>query len=864
MTIQAGSRLGPYEVIAPLGAGGMGEVYRARDPRLAREVAIKVLPGAFLGDADRLRRFEHEAKAAGALAHPNILAVFDVGSDDGMPYVVSELLEGQTLRERLVEATLPTRKALDYAAQIARGLAAAHGKGIVHRDLKPENLFITRDGHVKILDFGLAKLVQPVSPKDERSDMPTVSRGDQMGTEPGTVLGTMGYMSPEQVRGLPADHRSDIFSLGAVLYEMLSGRRAFRGETAADTMTAILKEDPPELPTTDRALTPAIDRIVRHCLEKSPDERFQSARDLAFDLEALTSVSGPSAAAPTPVSASRRRWWPLGLAVAVALLACSAAAFLAGRRTAEKPVPSFRRLTFRRGYIPTARFAPDGATIVYSAAWAGGGVELYSTRPDSPESRHLGLPPAGILAVSGSGEMALSLGCRFMLGSGTCRGTLARVPLAGGAPREVLENVVGADWGPDGSLAVAREVEGGRYRLEFPLGNSLYETLNIIVHPRVSRRGDLVAFIEHAPGGGPWGTGPGSVSVVDRKGERRVLAGGFQWGAGLAWSADAREVWFSASRGGSPLRAVSVAGRERVVQTQAGAARLADIGRNGDVLLVGQDTRAEMWGLAPGEAVERDLSWFNYSAPADLSADGRTLLFGERLGGTVGNAFAVYLRKTDGSPAVRLGEGRAMALSPDGKWAISQTAPRELTLLPTGAGSPRTIPNGGMVQYGWAAWMPDGRSLVVSAEEAGHPARSYVQDIDSGLLRPVTPEGIDGWCVSPDGRYLVAGDDKTRYLCPLDGGPRLPIAGFAEDQDPIRWAADGRTLFVIRHGKTEASIYRLDPFTGRRELLKALRPSDPGGIAAFAGRVIMSADGRSYVYDFIRLSHDLFLAQGLR
>src|SRR5262249_46959275 len=295
MTISAGSRLGPYEVVSPLGAGGMGEVYRARDTRLGREVAIKVLPPSLSADADRLRRFEQEARAAGVLNHPNITAVYDIGEHCGAPYVVQELLEGETLRQALAGAKLPPRKAIEYALQIAHGLAAAHEKGIVHRDLKPENLFVTKDGRVKILDFGLAKLVHAET-GPEATGLPTVTGG----TEPGVVLGTLGYMSPEQVKGKAADARSDIFSFGAILYEMLSGRRAFHGDSAAETMSAILREEPPDLSVTNQSISPGLERIVRHCIEKNPEQRFHSAHDVAFALEALPGLSTPGVpAVPT-------------------------------------------------------------------------------------------------------------------------------------------------------------------------------------------------------------------------------------------------------------------------------------------------------------------------------------------------------------------------------------------------------------------------------------------------------------------------------------------------------------------------------------------------------------------------------------
>src|SRR5437588_3748429 len=296
-TISADMVIGQYRVISKIGEGGMGEVYRARDTKLGRDVAIKVLPAAFSADTERLRRFEQEAQAAGALNHPNILVIFHIGTHDGAPYIVSELLEGETLRERLAGAALPQRKAIDYALQIAKGLAAAHEKGIVHRDIKPDNIFITDDGRVKILDFGLAKLTSATDGTSQ-TEVPT----RKVNTDPGTVMGTMGYMSPEQLKGHPVDHRSDIFSFGAILYEMLSGRRAFRGDSMAETMSAILREDPPDLSETNKTVSPALERVVRHCLEKNPAERFHSARDLAFAIESLSgsaTISGQTATMPT-------------------------------------------------------------------------------------------------------------------------------------------------------------------------------------------------------------------------------------------------------------------------------------------------------------------------------------------------------------------------------------------------------------------------------------------------------------------------------------------------------------------------------------------------------------------------------------
>jgi serine/threonine protein kinase len=452
MTLDAGTRLGPYEILGLIGAGGMGEVYRASDPRIGREVAVKVLPAAFAKDPNRLRRFEQEVQAAGTLNHPNILVIHDVGSHNGIPYLVSELLEGETLRTRLNTGPLSQSKAIDYARQIAQGLAAAHDKEIVHRDLKPDNLFVTTDGRIKILDFGLAKFVQSEA---IASQLPTVDDG----TQPGAILGTVGYLSPEQVRGRSVDSRSDIFSLGVVLYEMLSGRRAFGRDNAADSLSAILKEDPPPL------ASPTLNRIVQHCLEKNSTERFQSARDFAFQIEAVSAIDSASAIGTLPAPSSSSRV-PIFLAGAMVLVVVALGAVWLGRRlgtNTEKAVPIFKQLTFRRGTINSARFAPDGQTIVYGAAWEGKPLQLFSTRPESPESRSLGLPDADLLSISPSGEMAISLGRNFY-GGWMSRGTLARAPLAGGAPREVLENVQEAAWASkDSRLAVVRSVEG-KYR----------------------------------------------------------------------------------------------------------------------------------------------------------------------------------------------------------------------------------------------------------------------------------------------------------------------------------------------------------------------------------------------------------------
>jgi Tol biopolymer transport system component len=861
VTLAAGTRLGPYEVLAPIGAGGMGEVYRAKDPRLGREVAIKVLPASFSQDPDRLKRFEQEARAAGVLNHPNITAVHDLGTHEGAPYIVTELLEGETLRARLLAGSLPVRKAIDYAVQIARGLAAAHEKGIVHRDLKPENLFLTKDGRVKILDFGLAKL-KPETGDDGKTDMKTVSGG----TEPGVVLGTMGYMSPEQVRGKPADRRSDLFAFGTILYEMLSGQRAFRGDTAADTITAILTKEPSDLSQTNREIHPGIDRIVRHCLEKNPEERFESARDVAFDLESLSGLSAPTgtgAVAAPFAEAKRRRVWPL---VAGAVLATAVAvglpAYLAGRKAGDQPPPSFRQLTFRRGEIQSAQFAPDGTTVVYSAAWDGSPVEIFVGRLESPDSRPFGLAGAEVLAISRLGEAAVSLN-RHNVGGFRRSGTLARVSIAGGAPRDVLEDVEWADWAPDGKdLAVVR-AEHGEIRLEYPIGKVLSKTSGWIGNPRVSPAGDRVAFVDH-----PSATDDGgSIAVVDRTGRKTTLSKPFASVQGLAWRPDGTEVWFTGAD--VSLRAVysaSLSGNVRLRSRVAGNLTLRDISAGGRLLVTRDTPRQEMRGLAPGEPRERDLTWLDYSLPTAISADGRTVLFTE--GGEGGGpGYSVYIRTTDGSPAVRLGEGFGQALSPDKKWAIAIQRPAtdpQLVAYPTGAGEARVFSKEGLAVWN-ACWFPDGKRLLFTANEQGRGPRLYERDFSGGKPRALTPEGYRGLrgVVSPDGAWaMVTGPDRKTYLYPLAGGEPTVVPGVDVNEVVADFASDSRSVYVYRRGEIPTHVSRLDLTTGSRQPWRSLAPADAGGVSDL--NPLPARSGDSYVYNYNRTLSDLYLVEGVK
>jgi hypothetical protein len=869
MNLASGTKLGPYEIVALLGAGGMGEVYRARDSRLKRDVAIKVLPQALSLDADRMRRFEQEALATAALNHPNILAVFDIGTSEGSPYVVSELLEGETLRERLRGGAMAVRKTFDYALQIAHGLAAAHEKGIIHRDLKPENLFLTKDGRLKILDFGLAKLTQ--TEPGSRTSMPTVTHG---ATEAGVVMGTAGYMSPEQVRGMALDPRSDIFSFGAILYEMLSGKRAFHGDTPADTMSSILKEDPPELNETNRNVSPALERIVQHCLEKNPESRFHSASDIAFDLEHLSGISGSTARVTSASSGfgnvQPRRQLLIGAAAGLVLAGLVyGLGWWTGKSGAHAPQAEYQQITFRTGSIGNARFTPDGG-IVYSASWEGGDNQLYMSRTDDPGSRELGIKDAELLSVSKGGEMAIRLNT---VGHGgyARSGTLARVPLSGGTPREVLDNVGDADWSANGeSMAIVRYLpENNHWRLEYPIGKVLLDGINWISHPKISPDGKSIAFADHE---NPDGDDEGSLAVIGADGQEKEkkLSSGWTSLQGILWSPSGDEIWFTSTKTGSASnpRAVTLSGKLRTITNVPGGMWLEDM-RNGTVLTVANHTRLAIKGMAPGGKEEHELGWFGWSELRDISRDGHKIVFDEE-GDGGGPNYTVFMRDTDGSPPARIGEGDAKAISADGKWVITKPAKGgPLNLVPTGAGEARTLTHDA-VSYSEARFLPDGKRLLASGIEAGHGGRDYLIDLSNGDSKPITPEGIAGVNPSPDGKSTtVRGPDGKRGIWALEGGGFRPIPGLESGYSVIGWTADGESVYVvpIRRGGTLAAkgakVSRVNVQTGKMEPWKTFGEETGAGVSLI-GAPHLSSDGSGYAYLYVRILSEAYVVAGLK
>ncbi len=841
----------------------MGEVYRARDTKLSREVAIKVLRAELSGDAHRLERFEKEARTASALNHPNIVTIYEIGRTDETSFIAMELVEGKTLRQLLDWRVLPLKKLVALAGQIADGLSKAHAAGIVHRDLKPENLMVKRDGLVKILDFGVAKLV-PIGFEGSRG---TELRTETRGTEAGTVLGTVGYMSPEQASGKPVDFRTDHFSFGSVLYELVTGRRAFHRPTPAQTLSAIIESEPEPLAAVAPRTPANLVRVIERCLSKDPEDRYGSTKDLARDLATMLDQTSEITVSGVERPVARRvRMSHAALAASAAVLAAAALAFFTGqnlqaRREREAPARPRSALTFRRGFLTGARFAPDGQTIVYSAAWDGKPSEIFTTRVGSTESRALGIFPAGILAVSSTGEMAISLGCENRWDP--CFGTLAHAPLAGGAPREILENVSSADWSPDGTeLAVIHVVEG-RDRLEYPIGKVLYEAEGLLSSVRVSPAGDLVAFLDHPSRD----SGRSAVTVVDRAGKKSVLTSEWANARPILWSPNGKEVFFTRWDG----REVWAAGLSGGVRRAAGIYGMDDVSREGLFLDANalDSLRRIILAAVPGSLKERNLSWLLDSTAADLSGDGRQLLFYEysndpgRQGEEV---FTTYLRKTDGSDAKMLGKGKALALSPDEKWAlVARHSPDpRLVLLPTGAGEPRPLPGGGILHHHWAVFFPDGRRILFAAEEKDMAPRSYIQDLDGGPPKPFAEEGMRAALVSPDGREIAGSTLEGLHLIyAADGeGPPRSIDGALAEDFLVQWSADGKAIYVRGGEEQPLTLYRIDLATGRRERWKQLEPPDLTGFLEYGSGprgVRITPDGRFYAYTYFVLSSRLTL-----
>jgi len=870
--LAANTTISHYRILSKIGAGGMGEVYKAHDSRLDREVAIKLLPDDFASNEERLHRFEQEAKATSALNHPNILTVYDIGEHDGSPFIVAELLDGEELRQRLDEGPIPLRKVTEYAQQIVSGLSAAHEKGIVHRDLKPENLFITNDDRVKILDFGLAKL--RASETNIHGSEDATRRAI---TNPGVVMGTVGYMSPEQARGHATDHRSDIFSFGTILHEMITGKRAFQHETMAETMSAILKEEPEELAESKPNISPALERIVRRCLEKKPERRFQTASDLGFALESLSASTSSSrtsiseiAVEPEPVKRSRT---PLLIAGVLILALFGAGVWYFGRRfltpsAASVAEVTYKTVSFEKGFVFAARFAPDGRTIVYSADWDRQPRGIFVTNLDNLEYRPLGFPGADLLGVSSSGELAILNGSTLVGGTPYHRtGTLARASLTGGASRPELEGVRFADFGPNNTMAIIRTDEG-RMVIEFPVGQKLNISNNGVDQalsasyetPRVSPSGDFVAFFK-----GPdpvW-----KVEVYDRSGKLVVESQPYSDWWSLAWKSP-NEVWFAATEasGAINIYSLDLAGHQRVVYRAPSAITLHDISPQGDVLVSFDRGAGGIEILDGADAQPRDRSVRDNTFSA-FSADHTILLSGWGVGQSV-----VYAYKPNDAQPVKIADGRGLALSPDGTKALVASAqpPITISIIPTGVGRPQVVDIGPIDAVQWAGWLPDAR-LVVQATRTGSGQAVYmlsaagrdpVQLLPDGITLPGSGRITGNNLISPDGGRIIALDAAGKFvLCTIAAPVCRPLAGVQDSDAVSGWTPDGQGIYFFQNQPGQTHIDRLDVASGKRTPWKTVHPLNPS--ASGIVNLIIAPDG-AIAYGYRKDDSQLSVIKGLK
>jgi serine/threonine protein kinase len=848
--VLTGRTLGPYVVQDLLGSGGMGDVYRGYDTVLGRAVALKMLPEAFHDDLARLKQFAQEAKFLASLTHPNIAAIYGLHEEDGIRALVLELVEGETLEDRLARGPLPLYDTVRIARQIGDALDCAHQRNVVHRDLKPSNIKVLPDGTAKLLDFGIATSLAGDTPHDDRH-----------------VIGTSVYMSPEQARGDAVDRRTDIWAFGYVLFEMLAGVRA-----ATRTGVAAGGPDWSLLPSTVPAPMVA---LLKRCLEEDPRRRRRDIGDVLVDLdEALGETeSAGAASSPSEVEASWRRP-PVVIASGLAL---AIATFLAGWQVnrigdpaTRSAFPTWHKLTFEHGYVHSARFGPGGATVLYSASWQGEPFRVFTTTTQRPESQALDLPPAGLLAVSPEGELSLSLGCGYRPLNGSCLGTLARAPLLGGAPRKIAEQVQAADWGPRDAIAA---VVGDA--LEFPLGTRLADRAGLV---RVSPDGQRLLSSEPERHSG--------LAIVVRHGQQRqVLSRGWTYISGLAWTVDGKAALVTGIGPNSfddVVVRVELDGRARAVLRAGPRIRVLDAAAP-DRLLIDHSTDTRHTWIHDSAAAggRRNVSWLGSSTVEAMADDGGMILITVRVGPTLEagrpltSRYPIYVRPTDGGPAAFLGYGFGRALSPDGRWALT-VAPHEpdrvgasLVLHPLGTGAPSTLDGRGVflghraLNASFAG--PDRILFDATRGETETALETFTQSIHGGA--PVRLAHEPGQVVSPvapDGeRFISRRSDRSLWLATVAPGPsrRLPMT-LQSNQIVRQWSADGRHVFVVTLLEDRWVVTRVEVATGsaqaHAEVMRDPLAERPGM------NLRISRDGRMIVFSDTRILSALFLIEGAR
>ena len=889
---RVGETIGPYEVLSQLGSGAMGVVYLAQDGRLGRKIALKLLPSQFTNDKDRLRRFQQEARAASALNHPNILTVYEVEQRDGLHYIATEFVDGVTLRQHIQARRLTLDEVLNIAIQVAGALQAAHAAGIAHRDIKPENIMIRSDGYIKVLDFGLAKLTE--------NELSSAAE-----TNPGVVMGTPRYMSPEQARGLDVDLRTDIFSLGTVIYELVTGKLPFEGETTSDVIAALIKDEPESMRTSVPDLPVEFEEVVSEALVKDRGHRYQTIAEFLSALQGLKdkiksgalvnttdgsldsqTISTRTATDPQAKQKTERVSLPKGWTLTIALglmVVVGVVTVLSFRRRSpqvkdspsvkEKIDATSRQLTNRDGFISAARFGADGSSVVYSAGFDGKPLELFYNNGESAESRPAGIGSTSLKSVSRSGKIAVLVNFTLNWSDGY-NGTLRILsPDGGQTDTPDIEGVDDAAFAPDGnSFAIFRSVFGEQ-RLEYPAGTVLYKSQGWMSYPRFSPKGDKIAFFEH-----PLGDYSGSLAVCDLASKKTTyLLTDWQALKGLAWNPKTNDIWFGGSKVNKTARinSVSLSGQvqDKLYWLPAQNARIEDISDDGGRILINRGTSNHttvtmLSGKSRPKEIDTQGAW---STSADISKDGKTLLFYqwgyESSDGS--DVSGVYLQRLDGSGPLKLGPGKALALSPDGKWALAlqPTKPQpHLILMSTSLGQPKMLSNAGIKEYHFASFFPDGKQILFTGVEWGDNAeiRSFVQDVNTGQFHPLTQEGTIALRVSPDGkRVITLQDDKTYYIQGLNGGEPKPIPGLEDDDEPIQWSDDGRAVFVKAAGDFATKIYRVNLSTGERREWQNIDPKNKTGhvgLEVNPGGILITPDGKVCIYTYWILLQQILTA----